>query len=280
MNILITGSTGFIGSHLMNILDKQEGVKTWSYDKQYGNDILDYKHLREFVDMSDMVYHLAANKSVKELTNHYPITVDGTMNVLEAMRESKNCKTIVFASTSAVYGYVGENAIFSEDYDPPKPISMYAAAKAAAENLICGYCHSYGMKAVVFRIANVVGSGATGVVPDLLRKAKEDPSRLEILGDGQQRKSYIHAEDVARALTFVKPELPFEVYNLGNNDTITVNEIADMIAPQAEKVYKDSWLGDVHSYSLYNFKMRNKGWKLKYPTSKEAIKKVLEESGY
>ena len=149
----------------------------------------------------------------------------------EAMRVNGVPK-IFYASGSGVYG---ENpaVAFAEDYGPCLPISTYGASKLACEGLIAAYCHMFGMTGRAFRFANVVGPRQThGVGYDFIRSLRTDPTKLRILGDGTQCKSYIHVDDVLAAVLMELRESDappaFDVVNVATDDYITVTEIADM----------------------------------------------------
>ena len=160
--------------------------------------------LAQVVKECDLIYHLAANVEVRE--GHLNTDIDflnnivATRNVLESMRENR-CKKIIFTSSSVVYG---EHPTMptSEDYGPLKPISLYGASKFACEALISGYVGTFGIEAVIFRLANVIGpNSGHGVISDFFRKLKESNGKyLEILGDGKQNKSYLYIDDCINAL--------------------------------------------------------------------------------
>jgi UDP-glucose 4-epimerase len=115
------------------------------------------------------------------------------------MRKSETAKRIVFASTSTVYGEA--NAFPTrEDYGPLLPISVYGAAKLGCKGLISLYCHTFGFIGILLRFANVVGARTEhGVIVDFIRKLKQNPEELKILGDGKQKKSYLHVKDLVSA---------------------------------------------------------------------------------
>jgi len=150
------------------------------------------------------------------------------------MRKRK-VKILAFTSSSTVYGEVRKLPT-PEDYGPLKPISVYGGAKLAAEALISGYAHTFDMKAVVFRLANIIGERSNhGAIYDFINKLKKNPNRLEILGDGTQRKSYLHVSDTVEAMLhlfneFLKENKIYDIYNIGNEDWITVKEIAQIVS--------------------------------------------------
>ena len=222
-NVFVSGGAGFIGSHLVRWLLRQERVQRLvifdnfssgqlSYLQGISNDPrleiakADLKELSAVTSAMagcDTVFHLAANPDIARAVTEPDIDFwEGTyltQNVLEAMRVNKVGK-IFYTSGSGVYGENPEVA-FGEAYGPCIPISTYGASKLACEGLIAAYCHMFELSGRAFRFANVVGPRQThGVGYDFIRRLKDDPTRLRILGDGTQKKSYIHVEDVLAAM--------------------------------------------------------------------------------
>lgn len=301
--VLVTGGAGFIGSHLVDrlvelghrvvIIDNLSSgsiynvihhVERKSVEFIKG-DLKDRDFTRNVVRDIDTVFHLAANPEVRVSTTspsiHFDENIVATFNLLESMRLN-DVNEIVFASSSSVYGEPGK-AIVSE-IDPLKPISVYGASKAACEVLIHAYSKLYGLKAVVLRYANIIGPRLRhGVIYDLLLKLSKNRKILEVLGDGTQTRSYLHVKDAVEAtiLTWNISRSDFEVYNIGNLDSLTVNDIVDVILTElglkgtTEIVYKPilhgiGWPGDVKRIVLDISKLLNIGWK---PTmnSREAV---------
>jgi UDP-glucose 4-epimerase len=171
-----------------------------------------------------------------------------------------------------------------EDYAPLKPISIYGASKLAGEALITAYAYTYGFKAVIYRIANVVGPRSRhGVVYDFVQKLKKNRNELEILGDGTQKKSYLYVSDCIEAmlLGIAKSSQQVEIYNIGSEDQIDVKTIANIVVE--EMGLKDvkfvftggvggrGWLGDVKNMQLDINKIKKLGWKPKL-NSEQAIR--------
>ncbi len=243
----------------------------------------------------DTVFHLAANPDIAKAVTEPDIDFwEGTyltQNVLEAMRVNKVAR-ILYSSGSGVYG---ENlaTAFAEDYGPCIPISTYGASKLACEALISAYCHMFEFVGRVFRFANVVGPRQThGVGYDFIRRLKADPTRLRILGDGTQKKSYIHVEDVLAAVRLADSSTAdrYAVFNVATDDYITVREIADLavkvsgIKPETvayEYTGGDrGWKGDVPVVRFDCSRIKAIGWRARR-TSAEAVadgmKAILEE---
>jgi len=296
--ILVTGGAGFIGSYLVDKLSeknevtvidnlsagKKEYVKKASFIE---GDLKDKNFVLKSVKGFDWVYHLAANPDVRlgeeDKEIHLRENIIVTHNILEAMRLN-GLKKIVFTSTSAVYGEAKTIPI-PEDYGPLIPISLYGASKLAAEALIFSYSE-FGIQSWILRLANIIGGRSNhGIIPDFIKKLEKNPKELEVLGDGNQTKSYLHVEDCVDAIIFAakKSNEKINIFNIGSPDTITVKEIAKFViekkAPRAKIKYtggKQGWKGDVPKFLLDIEKLKKIGWKPKY-NSRESVKKTIGE---
>jgi UDP-glucose 4-epimerase len=236
-------------------------------------DLKDLKPLCEAIAGSEVVFHFASNPDIAKAATQPDIDFwEGTyltQNLLEAMRLS-GVRRLIYASGSGVYGDTGETAV-AETYSPLRPISTYGASKLACEALICSYTHMFEMHGVAFRFANVVGPRQThGVGYDFIRRLLRDPTRLEILGDGQQSKSYIHVDDVLDALLLLNDQgwEGFDVFNVATEDYITVQQIAHIVAQQLALSHvthtftggRRGWKGDVPVVRFNTTKLRARGW--------------------
>ena len=305
----VVGGAGFIGSHVIDyllssasvekatIFDNFSSGRSWHFKQHESDrrlhvvkgDVKDKDALRSAMDGHDVVIHLASNPDIARAVVEPEIDFrEGTVltqNVVEAMRTS-SAKRILYTSGSGVYGDLGEVAA-SEDFGPLVPISTYAASKLAGEALISAYCHMFELTSCVFRFANVVGPRQThGVGYDFVRRFVADPTRLRILGDGNQSKSYIHVSDVIQAMFMAneKTTRPYEVYNVATGDYITVREIADLavecLGLDPEEVRYEftgghgGWKGDVPVVRFDIRKILNLGWKPKMG-SKQALRDSL-----
>jgi UDP-glucose 4-epimerase len=308
MDVLVTGGAGFIGSHLVDrlvkvglsvkVIDNLSSGRLENLSQHRGNSRVevitgDLKRIEDAlkaVDGVNAVFHFAANPEVRVSTTnpeiHFNENVVATFNLLEAMRK-RDVRELVFASSSSVYGEpehipVGEEA-------PIQPVSVYGASKAACENLIHAYVKLYGMKAVILRYANVVGPRLRhGVIWDLANKLKKNPNELEILGDGKQTRSYIYIDDAVEAtmIAWRKTSDDYSVYNVGSEDWITVDEVADQVIEamnlvNVRKIYKPvlhgvGWPGDVKKIALRIDKIKQLGFKPSL-SSKEAVKATTRE---
>lgn len=300
----ITGGAGFIGSHLaaallplgdVAVYDNFTSGRAWHFEDVDGSDAIDLvegdlkdlDRLARAMAGSRTVFHLASNPDIARAAREPDIDFwEGTYltsNVLEAMRLS-GARRLVYASGSGVYGDTGD-LLTPEDYTPMRPISTYGASKLACEALICSYCHMFGLDASALRFANVVGPRQThGVGYDFVRKLTGDPSRLAVLGDGTQSKSYIYVDDVVSAVTMLAREMPpgFDAYNVATLDHLSVDEIAEIVirAMSLEGVEREysggdrGWKGDVPVVRLDSRKIRALGWTNRL-TSREAMERSV-----
>ena len=253
----------------------------------------DNSSLEKAVEASDAVIHLAANPFVALGSNDTKIdfyeNLVTTYNLLEAMRKSPDCKKLIFASTSTVYGEA-ELLPTPENYGPLFPISLYGATKLACEVLISGYSHTFNMSGIAVRLANIIGPlNKHGVVFDLAKKFLANPAYIEVLGNGMQRKSYMHIDDCIDALLRVleiQTDVGFDVYNIGTDDAITVIDIARLLfqkfSTEPQKIkFNDTyegrgWNGDVREFLLDCSKIKRLGWSAKY-NSPQAVGLVADE---
>jgi UDP-glucose 4-epimerase len=309
MRAFVAGGAGFIGSHLVEALLRCPDAHVVVYDnmtsgtKSRLRSVLDHERLhlvigdiRAFDDLveamrgCDHLYLLASNPDIALAVEDPAIDfwqgTHLTHNILEAMRVNAVSR-ITYASGSGVYGDQGETEV-DEEFGPLIPISTYGASKLASEAMIAAYAHMFDIDAVVFRFANVVGPRQThGVTYDFVRRLLDDPSRLQILGDGSQSKSYIHVTDVVGAIMLVtkKGWKGFEIFNVGTGDYITVSEIADLVVermglgkiPYSYTGGDRGWKGDVPIVRLRSSKLASIGWRCTY-NSREALVGAIDAS--
>jgi UDP-glucose 4-epimerase len=305
----IVGGAGFIGSHFTDALladpavervtlyDNLSSGREWHFQHHRDDprfrfvrgDVKDLPGLTKAMNGSEVVLHLASNPDIARAATDPDIDFrEGTClteQVVEAMRVT-SAKRILYASGSGVYGDLGELEI-GEDHGPLLPISTYGASKLAGEALIGAYCHMFDLTACVFRFGNVVGPRQThGVGFDFVRSLRRDPSRLRILGDGTQSKSYIHVQDVIAAVLLahdVTPP-PYRCYNVATGDYITVSEIAALACvcvglDPSQVVFEYAggsrgWKGDVAVVRLDTGRIRSLGWRCAR-SSKLALREAM-----
>jgi UDP-glucose 4-epimerase len=304
---LITGGGGFIGSNLADRLvadgvevvildDFRTGRREFLTDvlatgraRLVEGDVLDDAVLDDAMDGCDAVFHLQANADVRHGLEHpqrdlHQNTI-ATSNVLEGMRRH-GVRRIAFSSTGSVYG---EPEVFPTPEDAPFPVqtSLYAASKLAGEGMIAAYCHGYGFRGLTFRFVSLLGERYThGHVIDFYRKLKADPTRIEVLGDGRQEKSYLYVQDcvsaLLRAVEHHGDEAGYDVYNLGLDETVVVDDSLRVICdhlgvdPVVEHTGgRRGWAGDSPLIHLDTTKIRSLGWTPRL-SLREAIVRTLE----
>jgi UDP-glucose 4-epimerase len=305
MKVLITGGAGFIGSHLaekllksgyqVRILDNLSSGSLENLSKIINKiefvrgDCTNPQDVVNSVKDIDVVFHLAANPEVRlelcDTETCFKENVYATYVILEAVRKS-NVEVLAFTSSSVVYGEAKVTPT-PEDY-LPEPISIYGASKLASESLIIAYAHTYRFKALIYRLANIIGPRTKhGVIYDFMLKLRRDSTQLEILGDGKQNKSYLYIDDCVNVimLGLRKTKRPVEIFNVGSEDQITVKEIAEIVVGQIDLQnvkFKFTggvnrgrgWEGDVKNMLLDVKKLKSIGWKPKL-NSKEAVKTTM-----
>jgi UDP-glucose 4-epimerase len=303
----IAGGAGFIGSHLTRALLGRPDQTVVVYDNLASGSeahlqgvlgdprlrlvVADLQQLDSVVEEmagADHVYMFAANPDIAAAVDDPGIDFwQGTYlthNVIEAVRINK-VPRITFASGSGVYGDLGLEEV-DEEFGPQIPVSAYGASKLACESMLAAYSHMFGIDAVAFRFANVVGPGQThGVTYDFVRHLLEDPTRLRIMGDGSQSKSYIHVSDVVSAMLLLTDRgwSGYEVFNAGTGDYITVTEIADLVVERLglEDVRYEygggarGWKGDVPIVRFRSDKLAALGWRCQH-TSAEALSDAID----
>jgi UDP-glucose 4-epimerase len=305
LRYLVTGCAGFIGSTLTERL-LADGHAVVGYDnfstgeerflltaREYANfqlvraDVLDSAALIESMQGVDFVFHLAANADVRFGTEHPRRDLEqntiATHNVLDAMRQSGIVK-IAFSSSSSVYG---ESVVIPTPEDAPFPIqtSLYGASKAAGEGLIAAYCAGFGFQGYIFRLVSIVGERYThGHIVDFYQQLKDDGSKLRVLGNGRQRKSYLYVHDCIDAilLAIEQSRDRVSIFNLGSESYCEVNDsigwICDAlgVTPAIQYCGGDrGWVGDNPIILLDTKKMRALGWKPKV-TIRDGVIATLE----
>jgi UDP-glucose 4-epimerase len=311
MGYFVTGGAGFIGSAVVDRL-VGDGSSVTVYDdlstgreafisQHFGDfnfkfvkaDVLDFERLKKEMEGHESVWHLAANPDIRKGTQSTKVDLEqntlATYNVLEAARRN-DIENFVFSSTSTIYGRA-KVLPTPEDYGPCLPISLYGASKLACEGLVSAYAELYGIKGWIYRFANIIGRRSThGILYDLVEKLNRNPLELEVLGDGNQKKSYLLVDECVDAMMFgfknAKDRLNY--FNLGAEDQITVRRIVEVLVEETglkdvELKYtggESGWAGDVPIFLLDTKKMADLGWKPERGSEdaiREAAKIVVRE---
>lgn len=307
----MTGGAGFIGSNLVDHLMRRE-VKVRVFDNlssgskknicQWLNnprfklvigDLLNCREVEQAIEGCQGIWHLAAYPEVKSSSItpriHFEKNIIATFNLLEAIRKSKTVQSLIFTSSSTVYGDAHEIPT-PENYAPLKPISIYGATKLASEALISAYSYMYGFRAFVFRFANIIGARSRhGVIFDLVQKLKNNPYVLEILGDGTQAKSYMYVNECVESMLFAseKSDSKFETINSGSQDWIEVKSIARIIVEEMGLSNVEfrftggvdggrGWKGDVKHMQLSIRRLESLGWKSKV-NSEQSVRRTVHD---
>jgi UDP-glucose 4-epimerase len=301
VSIFITGAAGFIGSNLVDRL-LEDGEVIIGYDnlstgmpefiasaRRHRNftfvegDLLDTRSLSNAMRGADRVLHFAANADVRFGLAHPRKDLEqntiATFNVLEAMR-ANNVNTIAFSSTGSIYG---EATVVPTPEDAPFPVqtSLYGASKLACEGMIAAYAEGYGMKARIFRFVSILGQRYShGHVFDFMMQLGKNQNNLHILGDGKQRKSYLHVDDCIEAMLLALKEgdEPIAIFNLGADEVCEVLDSVGWIVARLNLSPKLSfsggrqgWIGDNPLIHLDTSRIRSLGWR---PT--KSIREAVE----
>lgn len=303
MKILVAGGAGFIGCNLVEkLLQKghdvvcvdnffigtRENIKEFMDNPRftlYEQDLGDLEALKKIFtkEQFEYVYHMAANSDIQASAANpeieYKNTYTTTFNILECMRLC-GVKRFFFCSTSAIYGDA-DGKPFTEE-SPLKPISYYGACKLGSEGLINAFTYMNDLHTLVFRFPNVIGPHLThGVIFDFVKRLKENPKELRILGDGKQSKPYIYVTDLVDAIvSMTERDLPQGVtlYNVGVDSQTSVTRIAEIVCEamglrNVKFNYtggRGGWKGDVPVFAYDLSKVHATGWSASM-TSDEAV---------
>ncbi len=286
--VLVTGGAGFIGSYLVGDLVAR-GIKVVVYDNLSTGrgeflpepsallsvvraDVLDRATLLTAMEGCDFIFHFQANADVRGGSVHTRIDLEqntiATWNVLDAARE-QGVKGLAFASSATVYG---EPEIFPtpETYAPLQT-SLYGASKYACEAMIQAYAEYFGIRCFIYRFVSWIGERYThGIIFDLMKKLNRDSTRLPLLGDGTQRKSYLYVKDGVRGvmLGIERGGATKNVFNLGHDHYLTVLEVVKIIVDELglRDVQLEfaggqrGWVGDSPLVHLDTTRIKALGW--------------------
>lgn len=304
MRAFVTGAAGFIGSNLVDRLLDQghtvvgydnfstglrpflQGASGHANFRLCEGDVLDLESLTRAMQGADIVFHLAANADVRFGLEHPRKDLEqntiATFNVLEAMRANEVGR-IVFSSTGSVYG---EATVIPTPEDAPFPVqtSLYGASKLAGEGLIEAYCEGFGIRGFILRFVSILGPRYThGHVFDFYAQLLDHPSRLDVLGNGRQRKSYLHIHDCIDAMCCAlrMAENKVNVFNLGTDEYCEVNDsigwITGHLGVKPALAYSGGdrgWVGDNPFIFLDTSRIRALGWKPKFSIRESVIETV------
>jgi UDP-glucose 4-epimerase len=304
MHYLVTGGAGFIGSSLVDRLlalghtvtafdNFSTGLDRFVVKAQQNpnyrlarGDLLDEGAIQAAAKDADFIFHLAANADVRFGTEHPRKDLEqntiATFNVLEAARLN-GVKGLAFSSTGSVYG---EATVIPTPEDAPFPIqtSLYAASKLAGEGMLAAYSEGFGLKTYIFRFVSILGPRYThGHVYDFYRKLSADPSQLTVLGDGRQKKSYLHIDDCISAMLTVveKAQDKVNVFNLGTDEYCeianSIRWICEEMGVKPNLSYtggERGWIGDNPFIYLDTRKVRALGWKPEF-TIEQGVRGTL-----
>jgi len=310
---LVTGAAGFVGSHLVDRLltrgDRVIGVDNLVLGKRENLaaafkstdflfkelDINDYDRFLGFLRQESRdgqistVWHMAANSDIPAGVNNPDIdltrTFMTTFNVLKAM-QALEIPRLCFASTSAIYGDLDQR--LTEETGPLFPISNYGAMKLASEAVMSAALERFLQQVWIFRFPNVVGARAThGAIYDFIRKLRDNPKELEVLGDGTQEKPYLHVGELIDAMMFIfdRAQEPLNYFNIAPNGTATTvrymaETVVRAVSPSAAIRYTGGakgWVGDVPKFRYSIEKLKNLGWMPKM-TSNQAVELAVKEN--
>ena len=302
---IVTGCAGFIGSHVVDRLlalgCRVTGIDNFSTGQRrfieqalakpnfvlYELDLLNQGATIQAFAGGDCVIHLAAHADVRSGVDHPQRDLQQntlvTLNVLEAMR-AQGISQIAFSSTGSIYG---DTAVIPTPEDAPFPVqtSLYGASKLAAEGLITAYCEAFGFKAWILRFVSILGERYThGHIFDFYRQLKANPQALHVLGDGQQRKSYLYVHDCIDALLLVMAQAQDKVniFNLGVDGYCKVNDSIQWMCESLEVsptlTYAGGargWVGDNPFIFLDTRRIRALGWKPSLEIA-DGVRKTVE----
>jgi UDP-glucose 4-epimerase len=314
MKVLITGGAGFIGSHLCArflkdghevkvidnlILGRKDFLKDCLENPKFTfveADLVDLYRVQREMHGMDLVFHMAANSDISQGAARTDVDMQNgtvaTYNVLEAMRVN-NVKQLIFASTSAIYGEASVKPT-PENYGPLFPISFYGASKLACEAMVSAFSHNCEIKSWVYRFANIVGPNSThGAIHDFVGRLMKNPAKLKVLGNGTQRKSYLHVQDCIEGMLFGfknSSEL-FQCFNLASVGVTNVRFISEEVVRQMEAVTHQKaelqfgegdrgWVGDVPFTHLEGLILKKMGWTAKMESDaavRQAISEIIGE---
>jgi len=299
MKVIVTGGAGFIGSHMVDLLVKNnydvtiidnlangrlENIEHHKGKVKFLNiDIGDYEvTLDEYFSDVDYVFHYAALADIVPSINnpirYHRSNVDGTVRVLEASKKSKNLKKFVYAASSSCYGIPNiyptpENTTIAPEYP-------YAHTKTVAEQYVMHWGQLYDMPVVSMRFFNVYGvrhrtSGTYGAVFGVFLAQLLNKKPLTIVGDGEQTRDFTYVTDIVDACYLAsQSEITQEIFNVGSDNTYSINYLVDLLG--GERIYIPKRPGEPDcTYADISKIKEVLGWKPKV-SFEDGVKVMLE----
>ena len=301
MKVIVTGCSGFIGSHLVeNLLNRKYEVigidksSNKRIEKLLGNKFIKKNILKlafpesDIFKDTDAIFHLASNSDTMNSTEGSKLDIDDTFKTTIEMlniAEVFNIKQFVYASSSTIYGNTGTYAV-TENWGPLKPVSHYGAAKLASEAFISSYAENNEMRTWILRFPNVVGPHMThGAIYNFIKQLKKE-KKLDVLGNGTQTKPYIYVKDLIDAILYIwmNSAMKVNVYNIAptNGTSTKLKDIAEWCAKEFN-CYNISYgtepigyKGDINTYRFNTEKLEKLGFTISL-SSDDAVKKAIRE---
>lgn len=293
MLVMVTGGSGFIGSHVVDKL-RDRGIDVRIFDmvfprfrkdiEYYQGSLLDMESLRMGMNSVHVVYHLAAIADVKDVYEepHYSeaINTRGAINVLEAARRVSSVKRVVLASTVWVYSDTEGNVV-DESTPLSAPSHLYTATKMAAEYYCQCYSKLYGLDTTILRYGIPYGPRARpgAVIPIFVEKALNGEP-LTIAGDGRQYRNFLYVEDLAEGNVLALKEVAKnKIYNLPGKEKITIKQVAETVQKilgNVEIEYVEGRKGDFSGKEISGERAKQElGWEPKV-SFEEGVRRYIE----
>mgnify|MGYP001409115113 CR=1 FL=1 len=297
--VIVTGGAGFIGANIVKTLLKR-GLKVNVFDNLSTGNILNlpldkvnfyeidlkkpYKNWPKL--KSSIIYHFAANADVRGGVKDHNIDFDENLLVTKNVCDysvKNNIENLIFASSATVYGE--PNLFPTPEHAESTQTSLYGASKKSCESFIEAYSHYGYFKSSLFRFVSWTGEGYShGVIYDFVNKLLNNPSKLEILGDGKQIKSYLDVKDGLNGVFSISEKQVEQTasFNLGHDETMNVVKLADIVCDEmnlnnTEYIFeggKRGWIGDSPLVHLSIEKAKQLGWQPKISIEKSIRKTV------